>query len=161
VAVDVLDHHDGVIHQDPHHQREGKHGHLVEGEAEGVHRQEGAMTEAGTQATIQPQAVQEKEDHEDAGAPRSADVHVLQRVPHGMTRLAHGELYVGESPLATSSRLAPSLPRPCWRGQLDDHWPTLSFRSTCGSRRAATVSETVAIDDLKGEFGDACLGMEP
>ena len=47
VAVDVLENDDGVVHQDPDHQRHGQEGHQVQGEVEEVHGREGRDQGAG------------------------------------------------------------------------------------------------------------------
>src|SRR5690606_9041485 len=47
VAVNVFDHHDGIIHQDPHHQRQGQEAHQVQAVSHQIHSDEGGDERGG------------------------------------------------------------------------------------------------------------------
>ena len=85
VAVDVLQHHDAVVHQDADHQREPQHRHVVQRLPEEVHRDErgdeGRRDGDGADQGA-AQVVQEEEDDDDREqrAQDQADVDVFQRV---------------------------------------------------------------------------------
>ena len=88
MAVDALQHQDGVVHQDADRQGQRQHRHLVQAEAGEVHRHEGdddrrRNLQGDDEGVLQ--AVQEDKDHQH-GQERSqdeGDVHVVERVPDG------------------------------------------------------------------------------
>jgi hypothetical protein len=99
VAVDVLQHHDAVVHQDADQQRQGHQAHQVEAEAHEVHHQEGGDERRGDgqqhDERVAP-GVQEEQQHGAGDQHRQLQVelHVVQRVPRvlgGVVRHLEGD----------------------------------------------------------------------
>ncbi|MDT4824452.1 hypothetical protein FQZ97_577000 [compost metagenome] len=87
--LDVLDHHDGVVHQDPDGQHHGEHGQHVDGEAERQHHRE------------RPQHGHRHHQRRDQGVPDvlQEQIHHQEHQDHGldqgMDHLFDGHLHVG------------------------------------------------------------------